>query len=94
MNRINSVLMFLVLFLAACTHPDIQKDAKKMADLECRSKELMKKAQQGDLTGIDDSIDLSRELDSLNAVVNKKYVKEKDKVKFAEELLKALATCP
>lgn len=93
MTRSIVLIIFFTLFIASCTNPDIAKDAQKIADIECASQKILERAQQGDLSAIEENLMLGKQLDSLKKEIDKKYVTEDDKVKLAQELVTALANC-
>jgi hypothetical protein len=92
-----TVLPFLFLLAAflfsACSNSELKKDAQQLADIECESKKILERAGGGDLSAIEDNLNLARQLDSLRKEIDRKYVSEGDKVKFAKELVDALANC-
>ena len=85
--------LFASLILISCNGGSIESDAKKIADVQCRSKQLMQKAIMGDMSEMAESSKLASESIALSKQIEGKYTSDSDKKKFAEALLKAMGNC-
>ena len=89
---IGTVLISFFLFIA-CNNSSLEKDAKKIAEIQCKAQKMAIKAASGDMSVLEESSKLAMESDSIVKAIEKKYVSESDKKKLAEEVLKAMADC-
>ena len=99
MNMKKILTIFGALFLAAfiltsCgNNSGIEKDAKKVAELQCKAQKLMKEAASGDMSLMTESTKIVEEAAQLSKEMEGKYTSDSDKKKFAEALLKAMGDC-
>jgi len=94
----NKMTIFGAMFIASviltsCGGGSIESDAKKVADLQCKAQQLMKKATSGDMSVITESTKLMSDAAALSKEMEGKYTSDSDKKKFAEALLKAMGDC-
>ena len=87
------VMLFASLIMTSCGSGSIESDAKKVAELQCKAQQLMKKATSGDMSVIEESSKLTSEAATLSKEMEGKYTSDSDKKKFAEALLKAMGDC-
>ena len=86
--------MLTYVILTSCDGANgIEKDAKKVADLQCKAQKLLLKAASGDVSIIAESTKLAGEAATLSKEMETKYTLETDKQKFAEALLKEMQDC-
>lgn len=71
----------------------VEKDAQKIADLKCESKELLKKLRSGDMSVIEDSKNLGEKINQLSEEMEKKYSSDEDQKAFLEALKSASVEC-
>ena len=85
-------ILFASVILTSCGS-SIDSDAKKVADIECKSQKLMQKASSGDMSVISESTKLAAEAANLTKELEGKYSSSADKEKFEIALLKAMGDC-
>ena len=86
-------ILFALFILTSCGNSSIDRDAKKVADLQCRAQQLMQKAATGDMSVMEESTKLANEAATLSKEMEDKYTSDSDKKKFAEALLKEMENC-
>ena len=86
-------LMIASLILSSCGGGSIESDAKRLADLECKGNQLMKKASSGDMSVLEESTKLATEAQELMKELEDKYSSDSDKEKLREAYLKAKKNC-
>jgi len=79
--------------LTSCGGGSIESDAKKLAELECKSQKLKQKATSGDMSVMEESTKLASEIKTLTNELKEKYTSDSDKKKLAEALLKEKKNC-
>lgn len=88
------VLMIASLILSSCGGGgSIESDAKRLADLECKGTQLMKKASSGDMSVLEESTKLATEAQELMKELENKYSSDSDKEKLREAYEKAKKNC-
>jgi hypothetical protein len=89
MKKITTVFAFMLLAIAFTSCDSATSDAKKMAQLTCKIKELSKDG--GYKTNEDEITKLSREAEDLSDKYKKKYkdMKEGDKEELQKKILRA-----
>ena len=86
-------IIFASTILTSCGGGSIESDAKKVAELQCKAQQLMKKATSGDMSVMEESTKLASEAATLSKEMEGKYTSDSDKQKFAEALLKEMGNC-
>lgn len=86
-------MLFASLILTSCSGGSIESDAKKIAELQCKEQELMKKTSSGDTNALSESNEIMVEAAALAKEMEGKYTSDSDKKKFGEAYLKALGDC-
>ncbi len=95
-TRSHLILVFICsLFFAACGggNSSIEQDAKRIADLQCRSIKLMQKASSGDMGLMQESAELSTQASALMRQVESKYAAAADKKLLADAVQDAMKDC-
>lgn len=80
-----SATLISMFFLASCG--SIQSDAKKLAEYECKLKELMQKSMTGDQEAQEEMEKLGKEIAEFGEELEEKYPTDAEK----EEVRKAVA---
>ena len=91
-NIIIGAILFVSFILSSCGN-SIERDAKKVADIQCKAQKLMQKVTSGDMSVMTEATKLSSEATSLQQELEGKYISDADKQKFAEALLKDMGDC-
>lgn len=91
--KIVGTILFASFLFTSCGGNSIEKDAKKMAELQCKAKELVEKAASGDASVLEESTKLAAEAASLKEEIRGKYTSESDQKEFGEALLKEMGNC-
>ena len=86
-------IIFASTILTSCGGGSIESDAKKVAELECKAQQLMKKATSGDMSVMEESTKLKSEQRTLKKEIEAKYTSDSDIQKFKEALLKEMGNC-
>lgn len=92
----NKIIFGLILSLISTLYScksSVEKDAQKIAELKCESKELLKKISSGDMSVIEDSKNLGEKITQLSEEMDKKYTSDEDQKAFFEALKSASAEC-
>jgi ABC-type uncharacterized transport system involved in gliding motility auxiliary subunit len=94
-KRIQTLLLIQAFFLilTSCSSNSIESDAKRLAELTCKSQKLVTKAASGDMSVIEESTKLSAEVISLSNELKGKYTIDSDKEAFAKAYLNELKNC-
>lgn len=90
--NIPTTLLLSTLFLIGCGG-SMERDAQKMADLQCDAQELKQQAMAGDMDNAEDLQELIAKAAKLKQKMNAKYSSMKEKQAFAKVLLQANAKC-
>jgi hypothetical protein len=96
MKKVKTIVFYWVcLGLTGCGSNNLENDAKRLADIQCRAQKLMTKASANalDTSVLSEAQKLKVESEALLDELNKKYSSEADKKKMAEILLKELQSC-
>lgn len=80
--------MFLFVF-TSCSD-SVETDAEKLAEMQCKSYELMEKLGKGEST-MEESTALSAEMELYDKEMKTKYASAEEKQKFEEACLKAIS---
>ena len=86
-------VLFASFILSSCGGNSIESDAKKYAELMCKSQKLASKAAAGDMSAITESTKLVSEAGSLAQEMQGKYNDAADYQKFTDAYLKAMGDC-
>lgn len=93
LKTIFGTILFASFLFTSCGGNSIESDAKKMAELQCKAKELMEKAASGDTSVMEESTKLAAEAASLTKEIEGKYTSESDQKEFNMALLKEMGNC-
>ncbi len=96
MKKIKAIVIYFTLIgINGCDSNNLEKDAKRLADIQCRAQKLMTKASANalDTSVLSEAQKLKAESEGLLDELNKKYSSQTDKQKMAEILLKELQSC-
>ena len=85
-------ILFASLILTSCGGNSIASDAKKVAELQFKQKQLLQKVQSGDISGMAEATKLAAEFASLSTEMDEKYTSDSDRAKFAEAVLREMGT--
>ena len=94
-------LLFFTLILSSCGSSQIDKDAKKLAELQCEARKAIAKvtldaASSGNLSAnaiTEEGLKWAEKEKPILQEIEAKYTSDSDKKKFAEALEKALQDC-
>jgi len=86
-------ILFASTILTSCGGGSIERDAKRVAELQCKAQKLMQRVTSGDMSVMEESTKLTSEAESLSKELEGKYTSDSDKEKFAEALLKEMGNC-
>lgn len=92
MGKLTTIL-FLVVLITSCNNNSIESDAKRLAELTCKSQKLATRAASGDMSVIEESTKLSADAISLSNELKGKYTSDSDKEAFAKAYLNELKNC-
>jgi hypothetical protein len=92
-KTIFGTILFASFLFTSCGGNSIESDAKKMAELQCKAKQLMEKVASGDASVMEESTKLATEAASLKEEIQGKYTSESDQKEFNMALLKEMANC-
>jgi hypothetical protein len=95
MKKITTILgaIFFTVILISCGSNSIDSDAKRVAELQCKSQQLMLKAASGDMDIVAENNNLMIELAELAEEMEGKYSSDSDKEKFSKALMKEMLNC-
>lgn len=71
----------------------MENDVKRVADLQCRAKELAAKAGTGDLSSMAEAMKITTEATGLLSELEGRYTTEDEKKKFGEALAREVGKC-
>ncbi|MEM6685079.1 MAG: hypothetical protein AAF617_04715 [Bacteroidota bacterium] len=80
----------LVSFFMVSCGGSIESDAQRIVDLQCKAKKLQENATAGDLSIIEQSGEIIKEVQALVAEFQEKYKSKEDEEKFKVALEKAM----
>lgn len=80
----------LVSFMMVSCGGSLESDVQKIIDLQCKAKKLQKNATSGDLSVIQESADIIKEVQELVVEFQKKYNTKEDEEKFRVALEEAM----
>lgn len=83
-------ILGMFLFVLTSCSSSMESDAEKLAEMQCRSYQLMEKLGKGEST-MEESTSLMAEMELFNKEMKAKYASDQDKQKFEEACLKAVA---
>jgi hypothetical protein len=86
-------IMIASTLLTSCGGGSIEKDAKEIAEIQCKAQKLIEKSTSGDMSLIEESTNLALESEILLKELEEKYTSDSDKKKLAAALLKAMGNC-
>lgn len=86
-------IMIASTILTRCGGGSIEKDAKEIAEIQCKAQQLIKKSTSGDMSLIEESTKLALKSEILLKELEEKYTSDSDKKKLAAALLKAMSNC-
>lgn len=92
MGKLTTIL-FLAVLITSCNNNSIETDAKRLAELTCKSQKLATRAASGDMSVIEESTKLSADAISLSNELKGKYTSDSDKEAFAKAYLNELKNC-
>jgi len=92
MGKLTTIL-FLVVLITSCNNNSIESDAKKLAEITCKSQKLLTRAASGDMSVIQESTKLSAEVVSLSNELKGKYTSDSEKEAFTKAYLNELKNC-
>ena len=90
---ISVVLLSASFILSSCGNSAIKSDAKKIAELQCKSLKNMQKATSGDMSVMQESTALAAEATALAQEMEEKYTSESDKEKLQAAILEEMSKC-
>lgn len=96
MSRIGFKLFltgFFGLWITACTNNSIERDARQIADLQCRSYKLQQRAAAGDMSLMQESAALSTQAMNLMRQLEGKYALPADRQLLLEAVGEAMKDC-
>jgi len=91
--KIFGAMFIVAVIMTSCGDGSLQKDAKKVAELQCKANKLMQEITSGNMSVMEESTQLASEAASLSKEMEGKYSSDSDKEKFAEALLKEMGDC-
>jgi hypothetical protein len=86
-------LLILIFVCTSCSNPQIEKDAKHLAELTCRSQKLIMKAQKSDQTIVEESQKISAEAAKLFSEMQGKYRADSEQEQFVQAYNDELEKC-
>ncbi len=86
------VTLFFVSFLLISCGNSMESDAKKLAELQCKSQNLIKNSS-GDLTKVEEATKTAQEYSDMMQKMQSKYSSNSDQIKFNQALLKEMEKC-
>lgn len=89
---LSAAVMLVIIVFHSCGS-SIERDAKKVAELQCEAEKLMQKALSGDQSVMEESKELASEAEALSQELEEKYTLESDREKFTEAFLKEMGNC-
>jgi hypothetical protein len=92
-RRFFGAILFALAIIISCGGSSVESDAKKVAELQCKSEKILQKATSVDISIMEESAKLASEAASLSKKMERKYTSDSDKKKFAEALLKEMSNC-
>jgi hypothetical protein len=93
LQTIIGAVLFTSILITSCGGSSIESDAKKLADIQCKAKDLIQKAQAGDQSVMEESSKLGIEAGNLAKEIEGKYTSESDRKSFDEAYIKAQGNC-
>ncbi|SFN73340.1 hypothetical protein SAMN05421738_1323 [Algoriella xinjiangensis] len=85
-------IIFATFTLTSCGS-SVESDAKKLAELQCKSQKLSEKVLSGDMSVSAESMTLATDAAKLAQEIEGKYTTDEEKQKFEEALLKEMGKC-
>ncbi|MFD0797031.1 hypothetical protein ACFQZJ_06140 [Maribacter chungangensis] len=87
-----TAVFFTTLFLISCGS-SMERDAKKMVDLQCKVEKLQQKAFSGDMSNTEEMQELIAEAAKMKREMNEKYSEMEEKASFAKILMQTKSDC-
>lgn len=85
-------MVFATLILTSCGST-VESDAKKLAELQCKSQKLSQKILAGDMSVSAESMSLAADAAKFSQEIKGKYTTDEEKKRFSEALLKEMGDC-
>ncbi len=85
-------MVFATLILTSCGST-VESDAKKLAELQCKSQKLSQKILAGDMSVSAESMSLAADAAKFSQEIKGKYTTDEEKKRFSEALLKEMGNC-
>lgn len=86
------LFMFTSACISACGD-SLEADAKKLAELQCKTVKLIEKVMKGDSTAVSESKQLEEDIKNLQQKMEKKYITTEEKQKLAIAVLEEMGKC-
>ena len=88
------IRFFSLFLLISCSQGgNLESDANALAELQCRALRLTQKAQEGDVSSLQEGLNLAKDAAELANKFKKKYTSEQDTTQFSEVYLRELKKC-
>lgn len=93
-NFILILILVAAFILSACTN-SIERDAKRLAELQCKAKLITEKMMAGEseLADLSATLSLAQEASELMEELDGKYTTQKEKEQLEKALRKAMEVC-
>jgi hypothetical protein len=88
-----TILIACIAFISSCTNPEIEKDAKAVAELQCKSQKLIEKAANSNEDILEESQKISLEAATLFSKMQGKYLADHEQEQFLQAYNEALENC-
>lgn len=85
-------IIFATFTLTSCGS-SVESDAKKLAELQCKSQKLSEKVLSGDMSVSAESMTLATDAAKLAQEIEGKYTTDEEKQKFEEALMQEMGKC-
>lgn len=85
-------IIFATFTLTSCGS-SVESDAKKLAELQCKSQKLSEKVLSGDMSVSAESMTLATDAAKLLQEIEGKYTTDEEKQKFEEALMQEMGKC-
>lgn len=95
MNSLKITLGLIATILLSSCGSSVESDAKKLADLQCKSMKMAEKIQSGemDVSNATESMSFAIEASELAEKLEGKYTTGEDQREFQKAVLKAMKDC-
>jgi predicted small secreted protein len=85
-------IVFATFSLTSCGS-SVESDAKKLAELQCKSQKLSEKVLSGDMSVSAESMTLATDAAKLAQEIEGKYTTDEEKQKFEDALMQEMGKC-